>query len=114
MVAAQESSEHEFGDLVDIRYDPPNEDTTGWRGPAQIASVIIGECNVTVMFQGKTFDRRHQEVRAHVPYLVCLATFVDHTAIQWNIIRREVECLSTSFRDSIQQRLASSSAHEDI
>ena len=85
------------GDLVDIRYDPPNKDTPGWRGPAQIASVQADEGNVTVRFQGKTLDRRQQEVRVHVPYLVYLSTVLDHKAHQFGIIKRETENLSSSF-----------------
>ena len=79
-VASIERSEHQPGDLVDIWYDPPNKDTPGWRGPAQISSVQIDEGNVTVRFQGKTLDRRYQEVRAHVPYLVYLSSVLDHKA----------------------------------
>ena len=57
---------------------PLHKDTPGWRGPAQIASVNIGEGNVTVRCQGKTLDRRRQEVRAHVPYFEYLFAIVDH------------------------------------
>ena len=44
-VASIERFEHQPGDLVDIWYDPPNKDTPGWRGPAQISSVRIDEGN---------------------------------------------------------------------
>ena len=30
-IVAMERSEHKFGDLVDIRYHPPNKDVPGWR-----------------------------------------------------------------------------------
>ena len=64
---------------------------------AQVASVNIGEGNVTVRFQAKILDWRHQEVRAHVPYFVYLSAIIDHKANQWNIIQREVERMSSSF-----------------
>ena len=43
-----------------------------------------------VRFQVKTLDRRHQEVRAHVPYLVYLSSVLDHKAHQFDVVRREV------------------------
>ena len=69
-IASVERSEHNPGGLSDSWYVPPNEDTPGWRGPARIATANDGEANITVRFQGETLDRRHQEVRAHVPCLV--------------------------------------------
>ena len=96
-MASIERSEHQPGDLVDIWYDPPNKDTPGWRGLAQVSFVQVDEGNLTVRFQGKTFDRRHQEVRAHVPYLVYLSSVLDHKASQWHILQREVEALSDVF-----------------
>ena len=62
-------SEHEPGDLADSWYDLPNEDVPGWRGPAQIVIANDAGGHVTVIFPGKVSNRRHQEVRAHVPYL---------------------------------------------
>ena len=73
---------------------PPNDDTPGWRGPAQIPTVNEGEGKVAVRFPGETLDRPHQEVRAHVPYLVYLSAFIGHEVHQWNIVRRDVESLS--------------------
>ena len=92
MAAAQERGEHQPqpGDLVDIWYDPPSKGTPGWRGPAHIASVKIVECSFTVRFQGGVLDRRHQEVRAHVPHLAYLPAIVDHKSHQWSIFKREV------------------------
>lgn len=66
-IPAQERAEHRPGDLVDIWYDPPNNDTPGWRGPASVVSPSFGECNFAVRFQGRTLDRRQQEVLVHVP-----------------------------------------------
>ena len=43
------------------------------------------------------FDRRHQGVRTHAFYLVYLSVLVDHKAQQWNVVRREVETIFTSF-----------------
>ena len=42
MAVVQQRAEHRPGDLVDIWYDPPNKDTPGRRGPAQIATVNEG------------------------------------------------------------------------
>lgn len=69
-VAAQERSEHQPGDLVDIWYDFPNGDAPGWGGPAQIVSANDGGGDITVRSQGRTLDRRHQEVGMHVPYFM--------------------------------------------
>lgn len=96
-VVSIERSEHQPGDLVDIWYDPPNADTFVWRGPAQIAAVNGSEGNVPVRFQGKTLDRRHQEVRTHVPYLVYLPAVVEHKHHQWDIAKRDAENMSASF-----------------
>ena len=90
-------AEHQPGDLVDIWYDPPNKDTPGWRGPAQISSVNEDEGNITVRFQGRTLDRRPQEVRVHVPYLVYLSIVLFHKDEQWRIIQQGAECLTASF-----------------
>ena len=43
-----------------------------------------GEGSGAVGFQGETFDHRHQEVRAHVPYLVYLSAELGHRSHQWN------------------------------
>ena len=90
-VVAQERSEHQPGDLVDIWYDLPNKDTPGWRGRAQIASVNLGEGNVAVRFQGSTLDRRLQEVRVHVPYLVYMLALIDSKAEEWIVVQKVVE-----------------------
>lgn len=95
--AAIRRSEHQAGDLVDIWYDPPNEDAPGWRGPAQIAVVNEHEGDVIVGFEGKTLYRRHQQVRARVPCLVYSSPVIGHKARQWSIFRREVESLAPSF-----------------
>ena len=89
-----ERSEHRPGDLVDIWFDPPNKDTPGWRGPAQISSINDGEGNITVRFQGRTLDRRHQEVRQHVPYFIFVATLIPHKDTQWQIVRQGAECIT--------------------
>ena len=72
------------------------KDILGWRGFAQIASVKSGEGNVAVRFQGRTFDRRHQEVRVHVPYLVFQVIPIDPQQRQWSIVRREVPNLTSA------------------
>ena len=96
-VASIERSEHLPGDLVDIWYDPLNKDIPGWRGPAQISPVNTDEGNVIFRSQGKTLDRRDQEVRAHVRYLVFLRSALEHKVVQWNIMRKEVEAFPSMF-----------------
>ena len=96
-IVAQERSEHQLGDLVDIWYDPPNKDILGLRGPAQVASVNFGEGKVTVRSQGRTLDRRHQEVRLHVLYLVYLLARINSRQQGWSVMRMEVENLTSSF-----------------
>ena len=81
-VAAIQRSGHQARDLVDIWYDLPNKDAPGRRGPAQIATVIEIEGNVIVRSQGKTIYRRHQEVRAHVLYLVYLSSAIERKGKQ--------------------------------
>lgn len=76
-----ERSEHTFGDLVYVWYDPFNHDTSGWRGPAQTSSVDDGEGNITVRFHGAILDRRRHEVRADSPHPAHLATLMSHKQI---------------------------------
>ena len=93
----EERAEHQPGDLVDVWYDPPNKDIPGWKGPAQIVSVNIGEGNVTVRFQARTLNRRHLEVGIHVPYLVYMLALIDSKHKEWSVVRREVENLTSAF-----------------
>jgi len=65
-----ERAEHKVGDLVDIWFEPVNKDSKGWRGPAEIKSINEDVSNVSVRMQGRTLDRRPQEIREHIPYLV--------------------------------------------
>ena len=52
-VAGIERFEYKAVNLVDIWYDPPNKDTPGRRGPAQIVTVNDGEGNDIVRCQGE-------------------------------------------------------------
>ena len=75
-VAAIGLAEHTVGDLVDIWYEPSTKDVSGWRGPAQIATINDSDGNITVRFQGRTLDRKHQEVRYPISYFVyCNGSF---------------------------------------
>ena len=47
-------------------------------GPTQITTLNDGDGNVTVIFQEETLDSRHQEVRAHVPYLIYIYIYVGY------------------------------------
>ena len=96
-VVAQEGAEFQQGDLVDIWYCPPNKDAPEWRGPAQIVSVNLSEGNVTLRFQGRTFDRRHQEVRLHVPYLLYPVSPISSFNWQWGVLKEEVDNLTYAF-----------------
>ena len=49
-VAALERSGFQVGGLVDIWYEPTTKDVSGWKGPAQIATINHDEGNVTVRF----------------------------------------------------------------
>lgn len=77
---AMQLSEYEDGQLVHIWYEPNTKDSSGWRGPAQIASVQADDGQVTVRFQGRTLDRRNQEVRVHIPYPVYAVGLFGHKA----------------------------------
>ena len=99
MVAALERKEFEIRDLVDIWYDS-KKDTVGWRGPAQIALIQESDGQVTVRFQGRTLDRRHQEVRRHVRYFVFLfRTLGSPNALfgPWGIVRNFCEGMKAGF-----------------
>lgn len=82
-----------MGDLVDIWYDPPNKDAPGWRGPAQISSISIDDGSVIARFQGRTRDRRHQEVRVHMPYLVVVFGVLPYRISVWQRVRNYVKGL---------------------
>ena len=69
-MAAQERCEYQPKGLGDIWYEPTNKEVSGWRGPAQVATVNRDEGNVTVRFQGRTLDRKTSDVRVRIPYLV--------------------------------------------
>ena len=97
MIAAQQRLEHKPGDLVDIWYDQLNEDTFGWRRPAQVATVNDDEGNLTVRFQGRTLGRRQQEVRIRVLYFVYMWPLVADEEEDWSICRREIQNLIATF-----------------
>ena len=69
-------NDQDVGDLVDIWYEPAHKEAKGWRGPAKIASINFetGENHINVRYQGRTLERRPQEVRVHIPYLVFLVS----------------------------------------
>ena len=69
---AVERQEYKVGDLVDLWYEPLNKDTSGWRGPGKVHSLQPNEGVVTVRYQGRSLDRRAQEVRPHIPYVLGL------------------------------------------
>ena len=48
-------------------------------------------------FQGRTLDRRHQEVRWHVPYLVLAVTPISGFNLQIGVLKQEAENLTTGF-----------------
>ena len=112
-IAAQERAEIQQGDFGDIWCDPPNKDTPGRRGPAQIASVNLGEGNVTVRFQGRTLDGRHQEARVHVLYLVYQVCFLDCNQQQWGALKRGAENLTSAFVILGGWHLTPRSSHAD-
>lgn len=97
-VAAMERSEHAFGDLVDIWYDPPNKDIRGWRGPAQIAIVNDGGADIILSSRERMLDSRYQEVRAFVPDWVFLFAPVTH---------EEEQCRLSNGRSNISHQIVS-------
>lgn len=80
-----------------MRHDPPNTDTFGWRGPARIVTVNVRDDNITVRFQGKQLDRRHQRVHMHVPFLVYSSAVIPSKFHQRDAVRRDVDNMPTSF-----------------
>lgn len=51
---------------------------------------------MTARSQGRTLDRRHQEVRMHVPYVVDMVALVEPKQQQWSVCKRCVENLTAS------------------
>ena len=90
---AIELSQHSVGDLVDIWFEPANKDQKGWRGPAEIRSINADEGNFSVRFQGRTLDRRNQEVRPHLPYLVYASILQPHYFADWILLKEECQAL---------------------
>ena len=88
-LAAIQRFEHQTGDVGDRWYHFLIKHTPVWRGPAQIATVNWVDGNAAVIFQGGSLDRRHQEVRAHVPYSVSLSVVVGHDVFPCNTIRQK-------------------------
>ena len=95
-VAALERSGYQVGGLVDIWYEPTTKDVSGWKGPAQIATINNDEGNVTVRFQGRTMDRRSQEVRHHIPYFVYYSGMFNHHAEAFDRLADYTEHLPTN------------------
>eukprot|EP00971_Amphidinium_carterae_P351093 6491908-Amphidinium_carterae.1 len=76
---------------VDIWYEPTNKETGGWRGPATVASIQESEGNITVRYQGRTLDRRAQEVREHIIYHVFFAAPHQET---WEALCRHINTVN--------------------
>eukprot|EP00971_Amphidinium_carterae_P297236 5905067-Amphidinium_carterae.2 len=76
------------GSQVDIWYEPTNKETGSWRGPATVASIQESEGNVTVRYQGRTLDRRAQEVREHIVYHIFYAAPHQET---WEALRQRID-----------------------
>ncbi len=91
---ALELAKLKVGQQVDIWFEPSSKDVSGWRGPAVIKTIQHDENAVTVRYQGRTLDRRGQEVREHVAYLIFLVSQKQHPHAQWNILRDACENLS--------------------
>ena len=91
---AVERQEYKVGDLVDLWYEPPSKDTSGWRGPGKVHSLQPSEGVVTVRYQGRSPDRRAQEVRPHIPYLVFFSLRRHHHD-HWEYVRCAAEDLET-------------------
>ena len=98
-VSSLERFENQPGDLVDIWYEPTRNDHGGGRGPAEIKTINEDEAHITVRFQGRSLDRRLQEVRPHVPYFIYL--FEDSLAYTmtdaWKMVVGFVENMSVGF-----------------
>ena len=91
---AIERQEYKVGDLVDLWYEPLNKDKSGWRGPGKVHSLQPNEGVVTVRYQGRSLDRRAQEVRPHIPHLVFFSMRRHHHD-HWKYVRCATEDLVT-------------------
>lgn len=92
-IPAGENLEFDVDDVVDIWYDPPHKEISGWRGPAKVLSLNDGEGNITVQCQGRPLIRRNQEVRVHVPFLVFLMDLFSHQDASWHHLKQHCENL---------------------
>ena len=79
------------GQQVDIWFEPSHKDLAGWRGPATVLSVQADENAITVRYQGRALERRGQEVRDHVAYLIFVVSQKAHPHVQWQLLRETVE-----------------------
>ena len=78
------------GDIVDLWIKPEKKGVEGWRGPGQVIEVNSDEGNVSIRYQGRIRDRKAQEVRLHIPYLVFLSASTTHLE-QWRILKSACE-----------------------
>ena len=76
------------GDQVDLWFEPKNKDQSGWRGPGQIATINADEGNISIRHQGRTLDRRNQEVRPHIPFLVFASMTMPDAFGAWLVLKR--------------------------
>lgn len=80
--------------MVDIWYDPPSNDIPGWRGPAQTSNINVEHGIVIARFQGRTLDRRRQEARVHIPYLLSVNGALSDRVPIWQKVKMHVEGLT--------------------
>ena len=91
-----ELQEYKSGDIVDIWMEPANKDLVGWRGPAEVLGVRPSEGQLDVKIQGRTLQRRGQEGRPHIAFLIFLSlmsTLTQRTMDDWIKLRSHTENL---------------------
>ena len=95
--APLELQAYEPGQQVDVWYDPSTKDTQGWRGPASVTSVNLDNSNVSVRYQSRTLDRRPQEVRPHIAYLIFSVWAVFEYAKMFKFLQERIESLPADY-----------------
>ena len=93
-LAPIEAKQYQPGEEVDVWFDPSEKDLSGWRGPGQVATVNSEEANITVRYQGKSLERRHQEVRVHIPYFVFAYLMNIDNLVHYDMVRDTCEQLN--------------------
>ncbi len=76
-MAGQKLNLH-VGDEVDVYRAPPNKDTSGWQGPAEVIDISrVTRGIVSVRWQSKVLEVQIPHIRRHLHFLALLSTMAN-------------------------------------